>query len=132
MEAFVSHILNEEEIEQALLAVPSFLIDELGNTILSVIYEYGCNIHPDLWYEPMSVSTSRLDDFIADSLNRKLVVPGQCDFRIVVVNSKFDLLFCHEKDIHLKGSDHDLVSRLMSIEPYSGFNFKPDSLADSS
>lgn len=120
--------LTEEQITRALKVLPAFLKEQLGSTLVSATYEFGCNLHDDLLYRSMSVGTDWLARFIRDSLERGIVVPGQSDFRIRVGDGRLDILICHEGDIHLNGSDGDLISRLKQTEPYTSFDFVPNQI----
>ena len=116
---FSSEYLSQEQMHAALVAVPGEFQAMLGEYEIITSYGWGTNIHIDLQYKPMREDTRRLEYHIADSIEQRIVVPGQSDFRFEVPEDRLDLLFCHERDIHLDGSDEELLLRFIRTEPFA-------------
>ncbi len=118
---FVTQPLTADQMRSAMLALPSFLREEIpSGTLLTASYGWGCQLHPDLCYRDMQVGIGWLDRFISDSL-KSIVVPGDSDFTINAPNDRFVVHFCHEGDIHTGGSDKALQKRLWIRAPFDDF-----------
>ena len=115
---FSSHYLPKEQMHSALLALPGVLQTLLGEHKIVVRYGWAANIHSDLMYHPMNDSTNWIQYLIEDSIEQRIIIPGESDFRFEVPNGRLDLVFCHESDIHLDGSDDELLRRFMATEPF--------------
>lgn len=61
--------------------------------------------------------------FIEDSVNQRIIVPGQSDFLVNSPQKELELLFCHESDIHVDGESLDVMQRFMAAEPFSKIRF---------
>jgi hypothetical protein len=122
---YVTKLLKPEEIRKALHELPAFLKSELSSdTILTAVYGWGCNLHPDLCYQNMRVGIGWIDKFINDSLRQEIVIPGDSDFTIEIPENKLQIVFCHEGDIHTGGTDIELQKRLWEkTPPYNNFSF---------
>ena len=116
---FSSDYLPKEQMHAALLALPGILQTLLGEHKIIASYGWAAKIHGDLMYKPMREDTRWIQYLIEDSIEQRIVVPGESDFRFEVPEGRFDLLFCHECDIHLDGSDDELLQRFMATEPFS-------------
>ncbi len=123
-DVYVTQALSKEQLRQALEAFPLFVRKHCGNCILQAEYGWGSKIHPELCYKPMSVGAVWLDRFIADSLRQEIVIPGGSDFRFTLPEDRLSILFCHEGDIHSRGSDLEIQKTLWSSEPFSRYVFK--------
>ena len=110
-------------MHEALLALPGVLVSLLGEQKLIASYGWAAKIHGDLMYKPMREDTRWVQYLIEDSIEQKIVSPGESDFRFQVPEDRMDLTFCHESDIHLDGSDDELLHRFMTCEPYSRFHW---------
>jgi hypothetical protein len=115
---FSSDYLPKEQMHSALLALPGVLQTLLGEHRIVASHGWAANIHSDLRYHPMNESTHRIQYFIEDSIKQRIIIPGESDFRFEVPNGRLDLVFCHESDIHLDGSDDELLRRFMASEPF--------------
>jgi hypothetical protein len=116
---FSSEYLQKEEIRNALVALPEVLNSLLGKQRIIATYEWGSNIHGNLHHVPMNLDTERLPYFIEDSIDQRIVVPGESDVRFQVPVDRISILFCHESDIHLDGVDDGLLEQFMANAPYS-------------
>jgi hypothetical protein len=115
---FRSDYLSKEQMHDALLALPGVLLELVGEHKLVAMYGWATKLHADLWYKPMSEDTRWLEYLIEDSLDQRIVIPGESDFKVQVPENRLEVMFCHESDIHLNGSDDDLLQRFMSAEPF--------------
>ena len=77
----------------------------------------------DLCYLPMSVHTNWMMQFLEQSVEQRIVVPGRNDFWFIVPEERLHVMFCHERDIHLNGSDDELLRQFMATEPFSRFKW---------
>jgi hypothetical protein len=121
---FYSDILTTEQMQQALDSLPEVFRNLLGDCLVTAFYGFGTEIHADLQYVPMRVSTRWIDRFINDSLKQKIIIPGNCDFSFTTPDEKLEVLFCHEGDIHLNGNDDALIQKFMSAQPFSNFHLQ--------
>ncbi len=116
---YSSDYLPKERMHSLLLALPAVLKSLLGEHKIIASYGWASNIHGDLHYKPMNDDTRWLQYLIEDSIAQRIVVPGESDFRFEVPESRAEILYCHESDIHLDGSDDELLRRFMATEPFS-------------
>ena len=107
-----------------MMALPAAFQQLLGDTIIIAYYGWGSILHADLQYVPMRVSTRSLESFVRESLGQEIVIPGGSDFCFTVPEGRLEMLFCHEGDIHLKGSDAALLDALQGSELFANISFK--------
>lgn len=67
----------------------------------------------------MDDDTRWLQYLIEDSIDQRIVVPGESDFLFEIPDKRLEVKFCHESDIHLDGSDDELLQKFMTTEPFS-------------
>jgi len=77
----------------------------------------------DLCYVPMKVRTSWVHRFIRDSLEQRIVVPAESDLSFELPDGRIKLLFCHDGDIHISGSDDALREKLLASVPFKELSF---------
>jgi len=116
-----SRYLSEQEIRAALDALPRFFREFVPDSILIATYGWGCRLHADLCYQPMRVGVGWLDRFIAESIEQRIFIPGDSDMTIAAPDDRLSVMFCHEADIHVSGTDPDLVSHFISSLPHANF-----------
>ena len=114
-----SRYLSEQEIQAALDALPGFFRQFVPDSILIATYGWGCRLHMDLCYQPMRVGVGCLDRFIAESIEQRIFVPGHSDMTIAAPDDRLAVMFCHETDLHISGTDSDLVTNFISSLPYA-------------
>ena len=119
-----SEILAVERMTAALRGLGAFLPAALGEALVTASYEFGCNLHGDLLYQPMRVGTQWLGRFIDDSLAQRIVISTQSDFRFRIPEDRLEILFCHEGDVHLNGTDIDLLHALLAESAFQGLGFQ--------
>jgi hypothetical protein len=120
----VSPQLTDAQILELLRALPTTLTDLLGSERVEAMYGWGANLHIDLCWKPMEVGTAWLDRFIRESLNPSIIVPGQSDFIFTVRGGALEIRFCHESDVHVSGTDSELICRFITTPPFSDLEFK--------
>ncbi len=113
--------LTKEQLLQAVTSLCSFLRDHSKETIVHAEYGFGCKLHPALCYRDMDVGVGWLDRFIADSLRQEIVALGHSDFYISIPKNRLTVLFCHEGDIHVRGSDLEIQKALWLHKPFDEF-----------
>lgn len=114
--------LTNEELVGAMRALPAFLQKHFDKSILKAMYGYGCNLHPQLCYAIMDVGVSWVERFIEASLKQNIVEPGESDFIIEVPDQQLIITFCHEGDIHTRGTSLEAQKALWSTSPFSSFS----------
>ena len=119
-----SRHLSEKEIRAALDALPGFFLKALPDSILTATYEWGCCLHYDLCYQPMRVGVAWLDRFLAESVEQRIFVPGDSDMTISAPDKRLSILFCHEGDLHVGGTDTELLRCFLSTAPYVGLQIR--------
>jgi hypothetical protein len=122
---FYSDILPAERVRLAMDALPDVFRSLLGDCLVTASYGFGTEIHADLQFMPMRVSTRWIHRFIADSIKQGIVIPGRCDFSFTTPDERLGVLFCHESDIHLNGNDDAMIRRFIAARPFSDFHFRP-------
>ena len=120
---YSSEHLTADQMASALTALPTVLLELFGECKFTAFYGCGANLHGNLLYVPMGVQTSVMPWFIEDSVNQRIIVPGQSDLLIRSPNNELELLFCHEGDIHVDGESLDLMHRFMAAEPFSKMRY---------
>ena len=109
----------------SLMRNTSSLFAELSiDGIIIARYGYGSQIHPDLTYLPMKVGASWLDRFIRQSLDQRIVLPGESDFILEVNDGDLELEYCHDGHVHLSGNNQALVRRAISSTVLKGIQFR--------
>lgn len=115
---YSSDYLSKDQMHAALLALPGVLHGLLGEHKIVAMYGWATNIHGSLHWKPMEDDTRWLQYLIEDSIDQRIVVPGESDFLFTVPEKRLEVMFCHESDIHLDGSDDELLKRFMTTDPF--------------
>ena len=110
-------------MRSALLQLPGIIGVIFGNTSLTVRYGVGTRLHSALHFVPMNVSTEVLPWFLEDSLEQRIFEPGRSDLLIDFSSKELELLYCHELDIHVDGSNDELIQRFVGCEEYRDISF---------
>src|SRR5687768_16692034 len=110
----VSQYIEEAAFEELVSRFPAFLRDFLAEEFVMVSYGALSNIHPDLWYKPMKVGTNWFERFLAESIAQRIFEPGGADLLVEIRGGSAEVTLCHERDIHIVGSDDELIARLKS------------------
>ncbi len=118
---FCSRYLSEQEIQSALDALPALLCQFVPDSILIATYGWGCRLHDGLCCQPMRVGVGWLDRFITESIGQFIFIPGDSDMTIAAPDDRLSVKFCHEADIHVSGTDPELVRLFLSSTPYANF-----------
>ena len=121
---FYSDILPAKRVRLAMDALPDVFRSLLGDCLVTAFYGFGTEIHADLQFMPMRVSTRWIERFIADSIKQGIVIAGRCDFSFIAPDERLEVLFCHESDIHLNGKDDALIGQFIAAKPFSDFHFQ--------
>jgi hypothetical protein len=90
----------------------------LGEHKIVAMDGWKTKIHGSLHWQPMNDDTRWLQYLIEDSIEQKIVTPGESDFIFEVPAKRLEVMFCHESDIHLDGTDDQLLQQFMTSEPY--------------
>jgi hypothetical protein len=109
---FRSEARNAEAIASFLLALPEALIDVGAPDDWIGCYGYGCGIHSDLWYKPMSLKSRHLGAFLSQSTEREIFRAGWSDMNLETVDGRLSIEISHEGFVRLGGSDQTIVQSL--------------------
>src|SRR5690606_27743282 len=90
---------------------------------LRIQYGTGARLHGSLLYIPMSVSSDVLPFVLEDSLEQQIILPGASDLLIDSADDELRILFCHESDIHVDGSNEALLQRFISCPELTAITF---------
>src|SRR5690348_17223801 len=93
---FSSEYLPKERMHAVLLALPGVLQRLLGEHDLVGMYGCGARIHAALMWQRMGVSTYSVQYLIEDSIEQRIVIPGESDFHFEVPENRLEVLLCHE------------------------------------
>lgn len=115
---FSTDYLPKQQMHAALMALPGVLTNLVGKHKIIAMYGVSARIHGSLCWQPMDSDTRFLQYLIEDSLDQRIVIPGQSDFLFEVPAKRLAVTFCHESDIHLDGSDDELLKQFMASDPY--------------
>ncbi len=115
---FSTDYLPKEQMHAALLALPDVLLNLVGEHKIVAMYGWKTKIHGSLHWQPMNDDTRWMQYLIEDSIEQKIVTPGESDFIFEVPAKRLEVMFCHESDIHLDGTDDELLQQFMTSEPY--------------
>ena len=109
----ISPMLDQREFATLIGELPGIFRDLLGDDAI-VVCQYGAlsKLHPTLWHVPMDVGLKWLDRFLRESVEQRIFEPGDTDLHIATREGTLEIGLCHEGDIHLSGTDPDLVRRL--------------------
>ena len=69
------------------------------------------------------VQTSVLPYFVEDSIDQRIVVPGESDLIIESPSRGLVITCCHESDIHVDGENEETMRQFMSAEPFRKIKF---------
>jgi hypothetical protein len=129
---YSSDYLPTEQMQVALLALPDVLQLLRAEHQIIASYGWGAKIHPDLWYKPMKENTKWLQYLIEDSIEQRIVIPGESDFSFNVPDGRLEVTFCHDSDIHLNGSEDKISQRFMSTKPFSDMHWNTREIVEKS
>ena len=115
---FSTDYLPNEEMHAALLALSKVLLHLLEEHPIIAMYGWAAHIHDSLHWTPMDDDTRTLHHLIEDSIEQRIVIPGRSDFLFEVPEKRLEVAFCHESDIHLDGSDDELLQQFMQTAPF--------------
>ena len=115
---FSSEYLTKDQMHSALIALPGVLLSLVGEYPIIAMYGWASHLHTSLLWTPMGADTRSLQYLIEDSLDPRIVVPGESDFIFEVPEKRMEVVFCHQSDIHLDGTDDALLQQFMTSEPY--------------
>lgn len=102
-----------------MLALPDVLRELLGRHKVVATYGWAAKIHDDLRWKPMNDDTASLKVLVQNSIDQRIVIPGESDLIIEVPDGRIEIKCCHECDIHLDGTDEILIQRFMTTDPFA-------------
>jgi hypothetical protein len=108
------------DAERIYRELPKFLLDAVGDVVVTVMYGALSNIHPDLWYKPMCVGTKWFDRFLIESVEKGIVGPGEADL-VVTLPVGIEITLCHEKDVHVRADTVEVIESLISSALFRAF-----------
>ena len=115
--------VTSEEVRTALAEPLARIIDAIKTTI------DGCG--PDLAGDLVDTGLvlagggallRGLDRFITESIEQRIFVPGDSDLTIAAPDDRLSVMFCHEADILVSGTDLELVAHFVSSLPHASFH----------
>ena len=113
-EEIVTNTLSREQILDQMRQVIDFLVSE-GIEKVWVQYGWGCEIRTqDLWQSTM-IDLSGLERFVCEAEQRAIYRVGHGDLIVGNEVADFELLFCHESDIHFKSRDFALIEKMKTL-----------------
>jgi hypothetical protein len=92
---YSSEYLSAEQMATALNALPAVLDRLFGGCVLTAYYGWAANLHGGLCWKPMKIHPGTLQFFIEDSIDQRIILPGQSDLLIDSPQEELRLLFCH-------------------------------------
>lgn len=109
-----STYLERHEFVELVESLPTILRALLGDVIVTCQYGALSKLHPNLWYVPMDVGMQWLDRFFRESIEQQIFKPGGTDLHVSTRDGALDVRLCHEGDIHVTGSNPELVLQFVS------------------
>jgi hypothetical protein len=123
---FSSAYVSSDLMREFIAALPSIMREIYGDRNLVIYYGWASNLHPDLWYKPMSVPLDLLPYFIEDSTEQRIFEFGGSDLLIESPDSNLRILICHESDVHLDGADDAAINKFVARFPQLDFRTADD------
>jgi hypothetical protein len=120
---YSSEYLASDQMAASVGAIPRVLAEIFGDCTFTAYYGCGTNLHNALLYIPMAVQTGVLPYFLEDSIDQRIVVPGESDLIIESPAKGLEITCCHESDIHIDGENEEAMERFMSAEPFAEIKF---------
>ena len=100
-----------------------FLRETFPRSIVTAEYGFACDIHADLTYVTMRIGVHWLHEFLEESVERHIFLPGRSDMYVHAPDRQLSVTFCHEADIHVSSADASLLKKLLSTPPFSQLAF---------
>ena len=104
-----SGILSAPAMSQELLALPSVL-SQLGVAEVEVFFGIGCTGPMDELYKSAHLVPSAILEWVDDEGQSVGFEISRGDLFVKATDGKVEVLFCHESDIHVEGSDATAVA----------------------
>lgn len=116
---FNTRSIDSDVMECAIRGLATILQELLPpETVLKATYGWGSGIHPALCHLGMEVGVSWIDRFVGDSLDQRIILPGESDFRLSIPKRRVYFVFCHEEHIHSSGVDYELETLIWTKPPF--------------
>jgi hypothetical protein len=109
-----SGILSRDEYLRAIARVIEFMAGA-GVQEVSVAYGFGCDCPDEQLYQDMQMPLYRLWPFIAEAERLDYYRVGQDNLHVWDGAGRFELLFCHEADIHFISEDKALADEFCTM-----------------
>jgi hypothetical protein len=106
-----SNIVGRDEYQRRVVQIVNFL-QEVGVDQLLVSYGFGCDCPDDLLYEPTSIPTNQLLEFIQQGTALDYYRLGKDNLHICDENQMLAILLCHESDIHFITENLDSIEKI--------------------
>ena len=102
------------------------ILGQVNGEFFTATYGFDCNLPIELLFVPMRLLPRQLFRFIENSISQRIFRPGHNDLYISLSEDRLTFTFCHEGDVHVGGSDGQLVAQVMSASPFAAFSWKRD------
>ena len=120
----VSEILSESQLNDQVIELANLLKANRRENLL-VAFGFGCEKDIDDLWKDENVKAEDLEFYIHKSIQEGIYRIGKADFHITDIDKSFQILFCHESDIHLISKDENLLNVVKTIWEKSGFEIRP-------
>jgi hypothetical protein len=106
-----SGLLSEDDYRRALIDLAD-LLRKVGVEEVSVAFGFGCDCPDELLFVDQPLPLERLLPFIAESEASDYYRVGSDNFHINDVTNRWQILLCHESDVHFTTNDESLIQRV--------------------
>ena len=120
---YSSECISVERMHQVCNNLHIVLLEVLGNATCKAMYGWSCDLHIELLWKPMQVPQSMMESFIRDSISQRIFLPGKSDLIIESPDEKLTLNLNHESDIHVDGSDDELIKKFVTYDSFNDIKF---------
>ena len=97
----VTGTLDPEYLMQQ-ITVTAIWLRAIGIDQVFVEYGWGCNLDAGSLWQKQEVSLENLGQFATQAAAAGVFRPGGADLIVSEMSGSFQIIFCHESDIHIK------------------------------
>jgi hypothetical protein len=120
---YVSILLTGRQVLGFMEALQPVLQELVGNTPLIARYGFGCAVQSDQHGAPMQIGTDGVRHFIRDSVQQKIITPGESDIHFELPPGRLQIVFCHEGHVHVGGTELELGEQFVTSKPFDSLFF---------
>ena len=110
----VTSELHPNELMRQIGEIVRILLS-MGIRTVEVEYGWGCRLPEEALWQRIPVALDSLIGVLAEAIDSGIFSPGSSDLSIVNSEELFNILICHESDIHLRTTNSRLTECLLKL-----------------